>query len=254
MIADAFKKGPAFIAYLTAGDGGIAYSEEAALALIAGGVDLLEIGIPFSDPVADGPVIQRAMTRSLQAGTTPKQVLELVRRLRQQTSIPILLFSYFNPILKAGEAFMEKAKQSGADGVLIVDLPLEQAEKGPLEQVFIATPSTSEARLQKIAGRSEGFIYYACQKGTTGMRQGLPEDVSSQMQRIRTLSPLPIAIGFGIADRESAREALRHADGFIVGSFFVEAIGRKAPATELIQLAREIDPRTYPNNEVRRTK
>jgi tryptophan synthase alpha chain len=243
MIADAFKKGPAFIAYLTAGDGGIEYSEKAALALIAGGVDLLEIGIPFSDPVADGPTIQRAMTRSLQAGTTPQHVLELVQRVRRETNIPIVLFSYYNPMLRAGEDFLQKAKECGASGILIVDLPLEEAQTGPLEQVFIVTPSTSEARLKSIAEKSQGFIYYACQKGTTGARKGLPEDFSKNVQRIKKNTQLPVAVGFGIADRSSAAEALQHADGFIVGSHFVEAIGKQVSPSELTRLAQQIDPR-----------
>lgn len=239
---------PAFIGYLTAGDGGLDYSLEAALALEKGGVDLLEIGIPFSDPVADGPVIQKAMQRSLEQGTTPDDVLELIRRIRKKSSIPLVLFSYYNPILQGGKEFLLKAKEAGAQGVLIVDLSIEERKKEleVLDQIWIISSTTSEERMEKILPLCRGFIYYASQKGTTGARSGFPEGFGAKIKEIKKRSSLPVVAGFGIASRESAQEALRYADGFVVGSLFVAAMGRKASPEELTQLAQSVDPRRKP--------
>lgn len=233
---------PAFIAYLTAGDGGMDYSLEAALALEKGGVDLLEIGIPFSDPVADGPVIQKAMERSLKAGTTPEMVLGLIKEIRKRSSIPIVIFTYYNPIFLGGEQFLKKAKEAGADGILIVDLPLE--ENCPiLDRVLLVSPSTPDERIEQIAKKAKGFIYYVCQKGTTGARQELPEAVKTDIARIKKYTSVPVVAGFGISNKKTAEMALKSADGFVVGSLFVDAIGKKISPEELTQLARSIDPR-----------
>lgn len=229
---------PGFVAYLTAGDGGIDYSFTSALALIAGGVTLLEIGIPFSDPVADGPTIQQAMNRALKNGTTPSDVLNLIRRLREHTSIPIVLFTYYNPILQAGPHFLRQAKEAGADGILIVDLPFE--EKIPLEgleRIQLITPSTPTARMQEIAAAAEGFIYYVIQKGTTGARSSLPQGTGEKIAKIKQYTALPVIAGFGISTPESAQEVLNYADGFVVGSFFVEAMGRRISSSDLQALA-----------------
>lgn len=233
---------PAFIAYLTAGDGGMDYSLQAALALEKGGVDLLEIGIPFSDPVADGPVIQKAMERSLKAGTTPEMVLSLIREIRKHSSIPVVLFSYYNPIFIAGESFLKRAKEAGVDGILIVDLPVEE-DTPILDRVLLVSPSTSDERMEQIAQKAKGFIYYVCQKGTTGARQELPEAVKTDIARIKKYTSLPVVAGFGISNKKTAEMALSSADGFVVGSLFVDAIGRKVSPEELTQLARSIDPR-----------
>jgi len=237
-------KTPAYMAYITAGDGGIDYTYTACLALIEGGVDILEIGIPFSDPVADGPVIQQAMTRALKAGTTPAQVLELIRCLRKHTSIPIGVFSYFNPILKAGPDFLRQAKEAGANGVLIVDLPLE--EKIPLEgldRIQLITPSTSEERIKQIAAEAQGFIYYVIQKGTTGVRTSLAKGTAEKIAEIKKHTQLPIIAGFGIASKASAAEVLQYADGFVVGSYFVDAMSKGLSPSELKTLAKNLDPR-----------
>lgn len=230
-----------FVGYLTLGDGGLEYSLEAALALIAGGVNVLEIGLPFSDPIADGPVIQQAMQRSLQSGTTLHDLVPFVKQLRQHTAIPLILFSYYNPILQAGEAFLSEAKQAGIDGTLIVDLARGEVS----DPIRVVAPTTTDERLQEIVRSARGFIYYACQKGTTGMRQALPQGVERDIARIKAHTDLPIVVGFGISNREMAREALAYADGFVVGSYFVAAMGQRATPQQLKQIAEAIDPRRH---------
>jgi len=173
-----FDNGKAFIAYLTAGDGGMQRTLDAALALIRGGVNLLEIGIPFSDPVADGPVIQRAAERSLAAGTTPQSILLLVKEIRKHSDIPLILFTYLNPLLSALESgFLRDAKNAGIDGILLVDCPLEesaeiheQCKLNDIALIYVITPSTPLSRIKKIDAASEGFLYYACRKGVTGVK------------------------------------------------------------------------------------
>lgn len=245
-ISTAFQKKP-FIGYLTGGDGGIEYSVECALALLRGGVDILEIGLPFSDPVADGPVIARAHTRALQAGTKSSDLLTLARRLRQKTEAPLILFSYFNPLLQKGKAYLHELKEAGYDGILIVDLPsgdfFQEIKGAGLQPIMLASPSSRAARLQEIEKHGEGFLYYVSQKGTTGVRKTLAEDFSEQINRIRPFTKLPIAAGFGIADRASASEALRCADGFVVGSAFVKLMEQRSDPSELQRLAEAIDPR-----------
>jgi tryptophan synthase alpha chain len=197
MIADAFAKGPAFLAYLTLGDGGLDYSLESALALVKGGVDLLEIGLPFSDPVADGPVIQKAMERSLKNGTKMHDLMTFLRAFRKVSTIPVVLFSYYNPVLASGDTFLRQAKEAGADGILLVDLPYELMPESSLDPILIISTSTPQPRLQKIVQKGRGFIYYACQKGTTGMRDGLPSHFGHDIARIKQESSLPIVAGFG---------------------------------------------------------
>lgn len=224
-ISQAFAKKQAFIGYLTAGDS----SKEHFLSLIEMGVNILEVGIPFSDPVADGPVIQKAMERSLQAGTTPKKALQLVAELRKETEVAIVLFTYFNPIQRDLKGFLAQAKKVGADGVLVVDLPLEESatyqllcKNFGLSPIFVIAPSTPPERIRAISNAAKGFIYYACRKGTTGARSSLPEDLAEKIAQIRTHTDLPIAVGFGISSRETANAVLKIADGFVVGSHFVE--------------------------------
>jgi tryptophan synthase alpha chain len=243
MIADAFANGPAFIAYLTLGDGGLDYSLEAALALVKGGVDLLEIGLPFSDPVADGLVIQKAMERSLTRETKSQDLIPFLKAFRKESRVPIVLFSYANPILAAGSSFLEKSKEAGADGLLLVDIPFERMPPSALDSILIVSTSTPQERVQKIAQHAKGFIYYACQKGTTGMRSGLPDHFGKDIARIKRESNLPVAAGFGIGSRQTAKEAIASADGFVVGSYFVEAMGREVRPEELTQMALQINPK-----------
>jgi tryptophan synthase alpha chain len=234
---------PAFVGYLTLGDGGLDYSVEAALALEKGGVDLLEIGIPFSDPIADGPSIAQAMQRSLAQGTKPTDALVFIERIRRHSKIPLVLFSYYNPIFQAGDGFLQALKEEGANGILILDQPLEEANQKILPQIFIASPSTTDQRLKTIAAKTEGFLYYVCQKGVTGMRDQLPSFVAQDLQRIKAVAHTPVVAGFGISNAKMAKEILRYADGFVVGSYFVKEMGKQVPVERLTQLAKEIDPR-----------
>jgi len=245
MISNAFKKGPAFISYFTAGDGGFDYNLEVALALEKGGVDLLEIGIPFSDPVADGPTIQKAMMRSLKNGTTLDQIVEFIGKLRKYTNIPIVLMSYFNPIFNAGPSFVQTVKEKGADGFLIVDLPFNELYHRieGIDQVLLVSPSSTETRVKEIAEHSKGFVYFAVQKGTTGARESLPQGIQQQIHIIKKYTSLPVALGFGISNRQSAQEAIKLADGFIIGSVFVKAMEEKKAPETFTLLAQSLDPR-----------
>ncbi len=246
MIADAFAKGPAFIAYLTLGDGGLDYSLEAALALVAGGVNLLEIGLPFSDPVADGPVIQKAMERSLKNGTKAQDLIPFLQDFRKKSDAPVVIFSYTNPILAAGRNFLEQAKKAGGDGILIVDTSYELIPPSSLDPILIVSTSTPQERVKKIVQKGKGFIYYACQKGITGMRSALPDHFGGDIARIKQETALPVAAGFGISSRETAQAAIASAaDGFVVGSYFVEAMGRRVSPQILTHFAKQIDPRSH---------
>jgi len=225
-ITESFKKKKLFIGYLTAGDGD---SLQKFRTLLDGGVDLLEIGIPFSDPVADGPVIQKAMIRSLSTKTNAKTALELVKMLRKESQAPIVMFTYFNPIQRNLPGFLAEAKEAGVDGILIVDLPPEEAGeyqslclKLGLDPIFVVAPSTPIDRIKRIASLGRGFIYYACRKGTTGARAGLPEDLADKVAEIRSVTDLPIAVGFGVSDLATAQNILKIADAFVVGSYLVE--------------------------------
>jgi len=244
-----FKEKKPYIGYLTAGDGGMQRTLEAAQALVAGGVDLLEVGIPFTDPVADGPVIQDAMERALHAGTTPDSVLGFVSDFRKSSEVPIVLFSYYNPVLKGGKGFLKKAAEAGVDGILIVDLSIEEggdfqkeAKEAGLDTIFLVAPSTPEERIQKIAKVSSGFIYYVSRKGTTGTKNNLPEDLREKVQTIKLHTSLPVVVGFGISSNDMTRKILQVADGFVVGSYLVDAIGSGKSAQEITQLTRGLVP------------
>lgn len=243
MISKAFRNGPAFIAYLTLGDGGLDYTLASALALVEGGVDLLEIGIPFSDPIADGPVIQKAMERSLRAGTKTEDLIPFLCKFRSKSDIPIVIFSYYNPLLAKGKAFLDEVSRAGANGVLIVDLPFELMPETSLDPILVVSASTPQERVEKIVKSGKGFIYYACQKGTTGMRGSFPTYVAQDIARIKKVSLLPVAVGFGISSKQTAQEAIQSADGFVVGSYFVDAMSRHVSSNELTKLAKIIDPR-----------
>ncbi len=246
-----FAQNKAFVGYLTAGDGGIKRTLDASLALIEGGVNLLEIGMPFSDPIADGPVIQRAATRALESGTTLRDVLWLTEQIRKVSDIPLVLFSYLNPVLSTfNTSFFCDAKQAGIDGVLIVDCPIEESsdihqrcqEQG-IAPIYVITPSTPLSRIRQIDQHGAGFLYYACRKGTTGVRSSLPHDFAETMQRIQSNVHLPVVTGFGISTHEAASEVLRYANGVVVGSLFVKALEDGMSPDELTQLARNINPR-----------
>jgi tryptophan synthase alpha chain len=252
-ITNLFAQGKALIAYITAGDGGMKRTYDAALALIKGGVNLLEIGVPFSDPIADGPVIQRAAQRSLRDGTNLQQILQLCEKLRKQTDIPIILFSYYNPILTAmQDNFLHRAKLAGVDGILIVDCPIEETQslhkeclQEQLAPIYIITPSTPLERIHKIDQYGRGFLYYACRKGTTGTRDELPSEFAQQMRTIKTATHLPIAVGFGISNRKMADQVLAYADGVVIGSLFVKALEENIATDALTKLAEDIYPSVH---------
>lgn len=245
-----FTHGKAFVGYLTVGDGGVEKTLAAARALIAGGVNILELGMPFSDPIADGPVIQRAAMRALASHTTLNDVLWVAQEIRQTSDIPLILFTYFNPVLSVlNTSFFNEAKQAGINGILVVDCPVE--EMGSFHQrclqeelapIYVITPSTPLQRMRKIDRFGRGFLYYACRKGTTGLRNDLPDDFAEKMQLIKSTVHLPVVVGFGISGREMAEKVLQYADGVVVGSLFVKTLEEGVAPAELTSLARTIYP------------
>jgi tryptophan synthase alpha chain len=244
-----FASSKAHIAYLTAGDGGIAHSLNACLALIEGGVNLIEIGVPFSDPVADGPVIQRASQRALDAHTTMNDVLWLVQALRKHTQIPLVLFSYLNPILYAQSQhdFLLQAKTAGVDGLLLVDCPIEESStlrqqcmNHQIDLIQVITPATPPERIRLLNKHGQGFLYYACRSGTTGIRDGFPKDFEQKIKQIYSIIDLPLVVGFGISNHDMADKVLALADGVVVGSLFVKAVEDGASNQQLTALAQSI--------------
>lgn len=219
----------AFVAFLTAGDPSLERTVDLALELEAAGVDVLELGVPFSDPLADGPVIQRASERALGRGVTLARVLEVVRRVRRRSQMPLLLFSYFNPILRYGiERLTAAAREAGVDGVLVTDLPpeeagpwLDEARSAELDTVFLAAPTSPDERLLKVAESSRGFVYAVSRTGVTGERDALSDDARPLVRRLKQLTGEPVALGFGIATPEQVRAAAEVADGVVVGSALV---------------------------------
>lgn len=220
------------IVYLTAGDPSMDVTKKLILALEKAGVDILEIGVPFSDPTADGPVIQAASQRSLKSGTTLEGVLKMVAEVRKVSEIPIVLFGYFNPIFAYGvKNFAQSAKAAGVDGVLVVDLPYEEAgelrkytDKAGIDFISLIAPTTGRERLKKIAARASGFLYYISITGITGTAAPKIEKIKSEVKNIRGITNLPIAVGFGISRPEQARDIARFADGVVIGSAIVRLI------------------------------
>src|SRR3984957_13356887 len=224
------------VAYITAGDPSLAATEQFVLALADAGADVIELGVPFSDPVADGPVIQRASERALLAGTTLAGVLSLVESLRAKTEVPLVLFSYFNPVLQMGlEKFADAAKAAGADGVLITDVTPEEGEEyrnaiqsRGLDTIFLAAPTSTDERLALIAKASSGFLYLISRTGVTGAKDQLAEELPALARRVRRVTDLPIAIGFGISLPGHVSMLGGLADAAVVGSALVEEIERAA--------------------------
>lgn len=224
------------IAYITAGDPSLDASVEIAVAAARAGACLIELGVPFSDPVADGPTIQRASERALRNGATLAGVIESVRRIRAQSQVPLILFSYFNPILRMGlENFAAAAAQAGADGVLATDLTPEEAAEyraamraRHLDMIFLAAPTSNDARLAIIAESSSGFVYLISRMGVTGAREALPEDLPSLVARTRRFTKLPIAVGFGVSQPSHVAALVGLADAAVVGSALVAEIEKAA--------------------------
>jgi len=220
------------VTYLTAGDPDASCSAALLVAAARAGADVLEVGVPFSDPLADGPVIQRATERALAGGMTLRGALDVIRAARRDTDAPIVVFTYANPVLRMGiSAFARGAAEAGVDGVLVLDYPVE--EWGPLREavvesnmdpIFLISPTTAESRIRRAAELGRGFLYLISRLGVTGVRDRLPRDVQDLAARVRACSALPIALGFGIARPEHVAEACRVADAAVVGSALVKVV------------------------------
>jgi tryptophan synthase alpha chain len=220
------------VAYITAGDPTLDAAHKFVLALAEAGADVIELGVPFSDPLADGPTIQRASERALKAGTTLVGVLDLVRRIRQSSQVPLVLFSYYNPILQMGlEKFAAAAARAGADGVLATDLTPEEADDyrrilhaNNLDTIFLAAPTSSDERLQKISAATSGFLYIISRTGVTGAKDSLPDELPALLRRAHQFTNLPIAVGFGISLPGHVSVLGGLADAAVVGSALVSEI------------------------------
>ncbi len=229
-----FKHKPSLVAYFTCGDPDLATSRDIALAAIDAGADAIELGVPFSDPVADGPVIQRASERALRHGTSLLQVLGLAKEIRQRSQAGLIIFTYLNPVLRMGMArFSAAAQDACVDGALITDLPVEESHdylaemhKGNLATVFLAAPTSTDARLKQIAQASSGFVYAVSRTGVTGARHQMPEDAPKLVARLRRYTDLPVAVGFGISTSAQFKAVGRFAEAAVVGSAIVETIER----------------------------
>jgi tryptophan synthase alpha chain len=229
------RKEKAFIAYICAGDPGLAQTVDLVLALEKAGTDIIELGIPFSDPLADGLVNQLASQRALEAGATVPGVLDCIRQIRTRSQIPIVLYTYLNPIFQFGfERFHREAEKAGVDGLLILDLPPEEDQpgEGPLHIRLIA-PTTPPERIRQICARAAGFIYYVSREGVTGVQSSVAAALGDRVAEIQAHTKLPIAVGFGISTPEQAREVAKVADGVVVGSAIVQEIRENAMQPDL---------------------
>jgi tryptophan synthase alpha chain len=237
-------KEKALIVYLTAGDPSLSVTKKLIFGLEKAGVDILEIGVPFSDPTADGPVIQAASQRALKSGTTLKGVLELVTEVRKVSEIPVMLFGYFNPIFAYGvKKFAHDARRAGVDGVLVVDLPYEEAKElrnytdaVGIDFISLIAPTTDRKRLSKIAADATGFLYYISITGITGTAAPKIDNIKTEVKKIRKITKLPVAVGFGISKSQQAREIARFADGVVIGSAVVHLIDENKNNPDLVKI------------------
>lgn len=235
------------VTYVTAGDPDLARTAEILVALDRNGADVLEVGVPFSDPLADGPVIQRASERALASGTTLRGTLEMIKTTRPRVKAPIVLFTYANPILRLGEsAFVRQAAEAGVDGVLVLDLPVEEASAfraqlgtANLDPIFLLSPTTTEERIRASASLGKGFLYVISRLGVTGARDRVASDAEPLVKRIRAHSQLPLALGFGISRPEHVAEVGRWADAAVVGSALVNVIAEHGRANDVAGRAGE---------------
>lgn len=231
----------ALIGYLTAGDPAPARTPALVAALVRGGVDLIELGVPFSDPIADGPVIQKASDRALRAGTSVAAVLDIAREIRKTSDVPLLLFTYLNPVLRYGlDRLAADAVAAGIDGCLLTDLSVEEAgaylgsmRAAGLDTVFLAAPTSTPERLALVARYSSGFVYVVSRTGVTGERATVPEGVGALLDQLRANTTLPLAVGFGIATREQVAQVAALADGVVVGSAIVRLIEEHGASPDL---------------------
>lgn len=234
------KKRKALVAYLVAGDPDLESTAKLVPALAEAGADLVELGVPFSDPLADGIVNQLGCQRALESGTNLPKVLGLIARLRKEKcEIPLVLFTYYNPVFAYGrEKFEKDAVQAGADGLLLLDLPPEEADQDlppstDLRRIVLVAPTTPESRIREITRRASGFVYYVSREGVTGMQQSLPVSLSDRVSLLKKTTPLPVCIGFGISNPEQAGQVARLADGVVVGSAIVDRIGKMGRSSRL---------------------
>lgn len=238
---------PGLVTYTTAGDPDLARSGDILRALARAGADVLEVGVPFSDPLADGPVIQRATERALAAGGSMRASLDLIEQVRKDVDTPIVVFSYANPIVRMGlDAFAERAAKAGVDGVLALDLPVEEADefraaldKVGIDTIFLLSPTTTEERIRKAGQLGRGFLYGISRLGVTGARDTVATGAEDMVKRIRSLTDLPLALGFGIARPEHVAEVGAYADAAVVGSALVALIAEASGTPELVARVEE---------------
>jgi tryptophan synthase alpha chain len=244
-----FKSKPGLVVYLTAGDPSLEATRAIALAAIDAGADVIELGVPFSDPLGDGPVIQRAMERAVARGTRLADVLTIAREIRAaRPKAGLIIFTYLNPILRYGlSRFADDAASAGADGVLVIDMIVEEGgeylsemERAGLAPVFLAAPTSPDERLEAIATHSRGFVYAISRVGITGKQQSMTSDAASLVARIRRWTELPVAVGFGISTAQHVAQVAEFADAAVVGSAIVELIERSTPETAPGEVARFI--------------
>jgi tryptophan synthase alpha chain len=232
----------ALIPFITAGDPDLETTRALVVELARAGASLIELGVPFSDPMADGPVIQRASERALRNGVGVADVLSVVTDARRETDVPIVLFSYYNPLLQYGaERLCADAKRAGVDGMLVTDLAPEEAgdfaatlRAHELDLIFLVAPTSTDARLSRIAGRASGFIYAVSRAGVTGVQNASSTEAEGLVERVRAVTDLPIAVGFGISTREQVADTWRYADAAVVGSAIVSEIEKHADAPALV--------------------
>jgi tryptophan synthase alpha chain len=231
-----------FVVYIGAGDPNLEVTRQLALAFDRMGVDVLELGVPFSDPLADGLVNQLAAQRGLESGTTPAKVFETVAAIRRESGIPIVLYVYFNLLHRCGvERFIRAAAEAGVDGLLVLDLPPEESENyeslmqtAGLAVIYLVAPTTPEERIKLIVKRGTGFIYYVSREGVTGMQEKVSDTIGQRVALIRAHSSLPVAVGFGISTAEQARRVAENADAVVVGSAIVNQIAKAGDSPELV--------------------
>ena len=233
-----------FVVYIGAGDPTLEVTRQLVLAFDRAGVDVVELGVPFSDPLADGLVNQLAAQRGLESGTTPAKVLETVVAVRQHSQVPIVLYIYFNLIHKVGlKQFIENAARAGVDGLLVLDLPPEESENyealmaaAGLNNIYLIAPTTPEERMELIAKRARGFIYYVSREGVTGMQSKVSDTIASMTAKIRAHTTLPIAVGFGVSNPEQARTVAQFAEAVVVGSAIVNQIAEHGHSADIVPI------------------
>jgi tryptophan synthase alpha chain len=235
------RGGKAFIAYIAAGDPTLAATQSLAIAFEKAGVDVLELGVPFSDPLADGVVNQLASQRALEAGATVHGVLDTIRAIRKTSQIPIVLYTYVNPVYKYGfEKFHKDAADAGVDGLLILDLPPEEDQdeftnSAGLKRIRLIAPTTPPARIREITAKADGFIYYVSREGVTGEQASVATSLADRVAEIRKTTAIPVVVGFGVSNPDHVREIAKNADGVVVGSAIVKRIADHGKSPDLVE-------------------